>query len=269
MKYYISVDMEGISGLVDWDDPQEKISRFMTYDVKAVVNGILSTDPQAEILICDAHSHGNNLNILDLPSQVKLIQGHTRPYYMVEGLNDSFDAGFLIGYHAPIGTNKALMDHSYSSSSFYEVRINDQIVGESEINAILFSESNVPIVLISGDDQLSDFSQTNFPDTKFVVTKRSIGKFSAELLHPDLVHEMLTKDTINALSQLPNVRCYRPNQPYSVEIQLVNTLQADFAGIMPGVKRTDGRKLQFIAANGQELYRYIMSLLYLCVASKK
>jgi D-amino peptidase len=241
----------------------------MTSDVKAVVEGILTKDPLAEILICDAHSHGNNLNILDLPNQVKLIQGRTRPYYMVEGLDSTFHAGFLIGYHAPVGTYKGLMDHSYSSSSFYEVKINGQVVGESEINAILLSEENVPIVLISGDDQLSDFSQPNFPDTTFVVTKRSIGKFSAELIHPKKVFETLKQETITVLNRLKKVSCFRPTQPYLVEILLVNTLQANFAGILPGVERIGGRKLRFHASDGKELYRYIMSILYLCAASKK
>lgn len=269
MKFFISVDMEGISGLVDWDDPQEKISKYMTSDVNAVLKGIFKKDPHAEVLICDAHSSGNNLNILDLPQNIQLIQGRTRPYYMVEGYDSSFDAAFLIGYHAPVGTYQALMDHSYSSSSFYEVRINHQLVGESEINAILLSEEKIPVVLISGDDQLKSFSQPHFPETTFVVTKRSIGKFSAELIHPTVIHQLLEEETKASLDRLSTISYYSPVSPYSVEIALVNTLQADFAGILPGVERKDGRNLFFTAKNGKEMYRYLMSILYLCAVSKK
>jgi len=241
----------------------------MTSDVNAVLKGIFKKDPAAEILICDAHSSGNNLNIMDLPRNIKLIQGRTRPYYMVEGYDSSFNAAFLIGYHAPVGTYKGLMDHSYSSSSFYEVKINGQVVGESEINAILLSEETIPVILISGDDQLKNFSQSHFPETSFVITKHSIGKFSASLIHPELVHQDLEQKTIAAIDKISSTRCYAPIKPYSVEIALVNTLQADFAGILPGVERKDGRNLCFSAKDGKEMYRYMMSILYLCAASKK
>jgi len=188
---------------------------------------------------------------------------------MVEGYDSSFHAAFLIGYHAPVGTYKGLMDHSYSSSSFYEVKINGLVVGESEINAILLSEESIPVILISGDDQLKNFSQSHFPDTSFVISKHSIGKFSASLIHPELVHRDLEQKTIAAIDKISSTRCFAPLKPYLVEIALVNTLQADFAGILPGVERKDGRNLSFSAKDGKEMYRFMMSILYLCIASKK
>lgn len=269
MKYFISVDMEGISGLVNWSDPPEKISQYMTQEVLAVIRGIQTKDSNPYILICDAHDAGENINLLSLPDTVKLIQGRTRTFYMVEGYEEGFDAALFIGYHAPVGMQKGLMDHSYSSSSFFDVIINGSKVGESEINAILLSEAGIPLILISGDDQLESFSRIHFPQTEFVVTKRSIGKFCAELIHPNLVHAKLQEQTAQAIENLPRISLFKPEAPYIVEITLVNTLLADYAAVMPGITRYDGRTITFTARNGKEMYRYLMSLLFIVSAAKK
>ncbi len=268
MRYFISVDMEGISGLVDWHDPKEKINQFMTREVLAVINGIKKKDSSAYILVCDAHDNGQNLNILDLPEDIHLIQGPTRTFYMVQGYEDKFDAAIFVGYHAPVGTWKGLMDHSYSSSAFFEVQINGDPVGEAEINAVLLSEAGIPVILMSGDNEFKKFSSVRFPQTSFVVTKNSIGKFCAELIHPDLIHRQLEEEIQKAIDQIGGMSLYAPTPPLHVEVTLVNTLMADIAATLPGVNRLDGRKLSFTASNGKEMYRYIMSLLYLCVASK-
>jgi D-amino peptidase len=268
MRYFISVDMEGISGLVDWNDPKEKINQYMTREVSAVINGIKKKDPSAYILVCDAHDNGQNLNILGLPEDVHLIQGPTRTFYMVQGYEEQFDAAIFIGYHAPVGTWKGLMDHSYSSSAFFEVKINGDPVGEAEINAVLLSEAGIPVILMSGDNEFKQFSSQRFPKTSFVVTKYSIGKFCAELVHPALVHRELEEEVQKAIGRIAEISLYAPKPPLYVEVTLVNTLMTDIAATLPGVERLDGRKLTFTASNGKEMYRYIMSLLYLCVASK-
>jgi D-amino peptidase len=269
MRYFISVDMEGISGLVNWNDPAPKISQYMTSEVQAVIRGIKKKDSAAVIIVCDAHNAGENLDILAFPSDVKLIQGPTRSFYMIEGYEAGYDAAMLIGYHAPVGTQKGLMDHSYSSSSFFDVKINGSNVGESEINAILLSEQKIPVILISGDDQLQEFSRINFPDTEFVVTKRSIGKFCAELIHPDQVHVLLESQTEKAIEKLGKIKFYAPPSPYHLEITVVNTLLADYAALMPGVTRLDGRTLAYTANNGKEMYRYMMSILMILAGVKK
>jgi D-amino peptidase len=269
MRYFISIDMEGISGLVNWNDPKEKISHYMTEEALAVIRGIEKKDPNPYIVICDAHEAGENLNILSLPSYVKLIQGPTRAFYMIEGYESGFDAAMLIGYHAPVGTQKGLMDHSYSSSSFFDVKINGAKVGESEINAILLSEAKIPVILISGDDQLQEFSKPNFPGTEFVVTKRSIGKFCAELIHPHQVHVMIEAQVGKAIDQLSKAKPYVLSAPYVVDITVVNTLLADYAALMPGVTRVDGRTLTYTARDGRDMYRYMMSMLMIIAAAKK
>ncbi len=123
MKIFISVDMEGVSGLTYWQEKEEKIQKFMTDEVLSVVEGVMEFDRESEVLICDSHSYGRNIDITRLPQNVKLISGYPREFYMISGIDESFDAGIFVGYHAPVGAINGQMDHTYSSSTIFEVKI--------------------------------------------------------------------------------------------------------------------------------------------------
>lgn len=61
MKFFISVDMEGISGIVDGSmvsrkqGDYERGRKLMTADTNAAIKGTLSAHPDAETTVCDAH----------------------------------------------------------------------------------------------------------------------------------------------------------------------------------------------------------------------
>src|SRR5574338_490893 len=80
LRIFISVDMEGISGIGTpaMTSPTGKDyalgRKLMTDDVNAVVSAILQRGP-AEILVNDSHGDMQNLNHLDLDPRVTYIQG--------------------------------------------------------------------------------------------------------------------------------------------------------------------------------------------------
>ena len=61
MKFFISVDMEGISGIVDGSMVSRKQGdyeggrKLMTADTNAAIKGTLSARPDPEITVCNAH----------------------------------------------------------------------------------------------------------------------------------------------------------------------------------------------------------------------
>ena len=268
MKIFISIDMEGISGLTYWKEKEEKIERFMTDEVLSVIEGIKEFDKNSEIIICDSHSYGRNIDISRLPSDIKLIAGYPREFYMISGIDDSFDAGMFIGYHAPVGTKDGGEDHTYSSSTIFEVKINGKVVGESEINGGFLGEFNVPVILISGDDKLKDFSSEFFKGTEFVVTKKSLGRFSAELLNPDYVHKILKEKVKEVLKNYKDIKPLKFDKPINIEITFINTVMAEFASLIPGSKRVDGRKVSFSSNSYKEIYNFLMAALNLAYNAK-
>ena len=268
MKVFISIDMEGISGLTYWKEKQERISFFMTEELLSAIEGIMEVEGNSEILVCDSHSFGRNIDIGKLPKNVKLVSGFPRKFYMVQGIDETFDAGIFIGYHAPVGTENAEMDHTYSSSSIYEIKINGMVVGETEINAAFLGEYSVPVVLVSGDDKLKNFSQKNLKGTHFVVTKESIGRYSALLYPVEKVHKELKENTKLALQQIEKIKPFTFEKPINIEITFLDTIKAELVSLIPNSERKGGRTVSFKSDSFKDIYRFLMSSIVMASFSK-
>ncbi|MDP8233149.1 MAG: M55 family metallopeptidase, partial [Candidatus Zophobacter franzmannii] len=165
MKYFISFDFEGIAGVTFWRETEgdKRYEKLATEQLCQYMRGIKEADPEAEIVLCDSHNDGNNIHWEMMPKFVKLVRGYPRTYYMIEGLDSTFDKLILFGYHSPIGGG-GMMDHSYSASSIYEMKVNGQIMDEALINSYLASEMGVPTACYYGDDIGVKFAKEHFPN---------------------------------------------------------------------------------------------------------
>lgn len=187
---------------------------------------------------------------------------------MISGIDESFNAGIFIGYHAPVGTLLGGEDHTYSSSTIFEVKINGRIVGEAEINGGFLGEFNVPVILLSGDDKFAQFSKEFFKDSEFVVTKKSLGRFSAELFNPDYVHKILKDKVKEVLKNYKGIKPLIFEKPINIEITFVNTVMAEFASLIPSSKRVDGRRVSFKSNSYKEIYNFLMASVNLAYNGK-
>jgi len=184
-KFYISVDMEGITGTVSWQEYEKDFLRFrkiITDEVNALLEGIGEglNSKDFEVLICDAHASGLNILFEELPENVLLVRGGVGDLGMMAGINNSFSGVFFLGYHSEIGEEKSLMDHTYASSTIYEIKINGKKANEAMINAGIAGYFNVPLIFVSGDDKLIRNIEENFPKgIETVITKYGISRYSA------------------------------------------------------------------------------------------
>ena len=102
MKIFISIDMEGISGIVDntmtsrTQGDYEKGRALMVGDVNAAIEGILEAGP-AEITVSGAHGGMNNINPEDLHPNAILVRGRPKPQSQMAGIDGSFDASHQFG----------------------------------------------------------------------------------------------------------------------------------------------------------------------------
>lgn len=268
MKVFISIDMEGISGLASWKEDSRRITEMMVGDLLAVMEGAREGGARF-FRVADSHSYGMNIPPESLPPDAELVRGFPRPYYMMEGLTDEFDIVFLVGYHAPAGTEFGQMDHTYSSSSYYRITINGKEVGEAEINALYASELGVPVGLITGDRALYEFSRQNFPDpVRFVVTKEGVTRYAALLYPLERVREELRKGAREAVERSGEMGFFSLKPPYEVEIEFLDTLRADLAASLLFLRRTSGRKVVFEAKRAEEVLRHIVSIAAFLLSAK-
>ncbi|MGK5083320.1 M55 family metallopeptidase [Bdellovibrionota bacterium FG-1] len=108
-RYFISVDIEGITG-VSCDSHASRGAKsyslgqtYMTHDTNAVIEGILEAEPDAEIVVRDAHGSSLNLDLLTLHPRASLLQGWGTSINMMEGLDSSFNQQLFLLVHLIAG----------------------------------------------------------------------------------------------------------------------------------------------------------------------
>jgi D-amino peptidase len=262
---FISFDIEGVSAVASWREVRadskdtERLRRLATQEVNAAVRGARKSGMNTgDITICDAHASGENLLVEEIDAGVNLVKGTPRKYYMMHGIDRGYDVVFFIGYHAMAGTPGAGMDHTYSSASIYNVRINGADVGESAINAALAGYYGVPLGLAAGDDRLvAEIRKFFGPSVETVVTKRGVSRFAARCRHPADVQAEIETKAARAVQKIDRLNVFRFKEPLRAEIDLVNTVIADLVELIPGIRRTGGRNVGFRAKDILEFYRML------------
>jgi len=268
MKIYISIDMEGISGIssfsqTDPNNPRYKEGLyFMKRELEEVLK-ILDEIKVEKVLVNDAHWNMDNLNFIDLENyNFELISGNPKMLSMMEGINHyNFDYSIFIGYHSSANSIRGFLDHTYSSYSISEIKINGKRANEAYINALISSYYNVPVGLISGDDKLKLEVSEFLKDSEFVITKFSISRNCVKLRNPREVYEDYKKAIYNMINK--KIEPIELPKEFEIEITLRKTEMADIVEILPIVERIDGNKILFRENDFIRAFRYIRVIINL------
>jgi D-amino peptidase len=188
MKIFLSSDMEGTAGVVDWeqcigDGPEAMAGRQLLLDeVNAAIEGALAGGA-TEIVVNDSHSQMRNLPPQALAGQASYISGRHKPLYMMQGLDGSFGAALFVSYHGSVGAAAGL-SHTYNPRAVAEVRLNGTVTGEAGINALVAAHHEVPVVLVTGDRCACEETVALLPGVHAAVVKDPVGRLAAHSLHP-------------------------------------------------------------------------------------
>lgn len=267
MKIFVSVDFEGVSGIVSWEQTGGSGSEYdlgrdlVLGETNAAIEGALSVGA-TEIVVNDSHATMRNLDLSRLVGRATYISGRYKPLYMMQGLDDSFDAVFFVGYHSSAGAG-AVLSHTYNPRAVWEVRLNGEVTGEAGINALVAQNCGVPVVLLTGDDRAGEETTRFVPGIHVVQTKRSISRFAAENLHPEVARELVRVGAAEALAAL---RCadHAPiSTPPRLDVTFLTEDMAEMATWISGVERTAPRVVTLQDADTLVLYRRFVAILYL------
>ncbi len=268
MKLLIAVDMEGITGVVNWDHvtpshPEyQRFRHLMTADVNAAISGAADAGAD-EIVVSDGHWSGANLLIEELDPRARLNCGSPAPFSMVQGANDGIDAAFLIGYHAHIGSQNAILDHTWSSTAVANVWLNDRIVGEIGLNAAVCGAFDAPVLLVSGDQTATAEARDWLGEIETAVVKQASGRFAAECLPPAVSQKLIRESAARALRRYLKGQAPAPLKvelPVTVTVEFTYSNMADLASILPGAARLDARRVAYTAADMPAAYRGFRAL---------
>jgi D-amino peptidase len=263
MKLLIAVDMEGITGVVGWNhvDPEhaeyQRFRRLMTADVNAAIRGAAEAGVK-DIVVSDGHWNADNILVEELDPRARLNSGTQSPFSMVQGIDQGVDAVFFLGYHARMGTQNAILDHTWSSQRVQNVWLNGRISGEIGLNASLCGSFGVPVLLLSGDQSANAEAAEWVPGIETIVVKRASGRMSAELLPPAQAQALICAGATRAVQGYQAGRAPAPlatPQPVNITIEFFNSEMADRAGLIPNSRRVDGRKVEYLLADMPTAYR--------------
>jgi D-amino peptidase len=267
VRVFISSDIEGTAGISDWDQvragPEYELGRrLLTAEVNAAIDGALAAGA-THVLVNDSHGAMHNLRADELGHDASLLSGRHKPLYMMEGLDASFDAIFMLAYHGSISAERAVLSHTYNPRAIWEVRLGGVPVGESAINALVALHYRVPVVLITGDEATADESRAFLPGIETVVVKRSITRFAAESIHPRRARTLIAEGAARALANVGAVPLPAIGLPVSLGITFLTSDMAEMATWIRGVERTTARAVTVTAEDPLRLYRTFVTIVQL------
>ncbi|MFN0083764.1 MAG: M55 family metallopeptidase [Blastocatellia bacterium] len=258
-RVFISVDMEGISGVVTGDQTgaggadYNRFRRLMTEETNAAIDGALDAGA-TEIVVNDSHGSMRNLLIEELRAPAELISSNIKPMGMTEGLDSTFDAVIFIGYHAKAGSAVGVLAHT-GSGTVGDLRINGRSVGEGGMNIFAAGAYGVPVVMITGDQAAIAEARELIPNIEGVQVKEAIGTLAARSLRPEEARRRIREGAARAIKRRLEIRPVKPATPAVFEVVFTQTALAAVAEEIPTVKRIDERTVRFQAADYLQGYR--------------
>jgi len=264
MKVFISVDMEGATGIVHNDQllpggaDYGRGRELLTGDVAAAVGAALSMDEVESVLVCDGHGNMRNLLIERLPTNCEVVVGpaSSKSLCQSEGLDATFGAAMFVGYHARAGSRDAVLPHTWIGSVIHEVRVNGRVFGETAINAAVAGEFGVPVVFVCGDEALCREAKTDLgADLSAVAVKRAVGPKAAICRTPERTSQDIRLGVLQGLESAKGRRPYKVTGPVEFVIAFHQVAQADRAAKRPGVGRTAEREIALRRATYLEAVR--------------
>lgn len=268
-KYYLSADLEGMTGVTSL--PQcypaadktgyQRAVEQLVLELTWVMAQIRLLDPQAQFWVNDAHNTMTNVPWGQLPDDVGFIGGKPKPCAMMAGLDSSFDAALLLGYHGMAGTVTGNLAHTFHHK-IRSVSINQMALGEGGVNA-LYAQAcyGVPVILASGDRALCQELQGSVPGLYTVETKVGLS-LTAASCHP--------WGQVKTAYQQALAQCFHNQKswnkpkmdivaPYTLEINFTDALCADIVSVSPLYQRVDGTTVSFASACMETVYRALQS----------
>jgi len=265
MKVFISADIEGVNGVMartHWHPEgagYKRACEWMAREVNAAVEGALEAGA-TYVAVRDAHNTATNIDLDFLHPAAELLSGWGPLGSMVEGVDETFDAVFLVGYHAQVGTLGATLAHTWSSNVL-ELTVNGTTYGEAGWAALFAGHFNVPVALVTGDDKLAAQVRGELPGgVRTVVTKYGSTYNAARMRPMQAVRDEIRREAAAALRGVKSIAPFKVEFPVTLRIRFREWEMIHILEAVPGVRRLDAHTFVCQAADMIEAQKYFVTL---------
>lgn len=260
-KIFISIDMEGLAGVVTDEQlgPEgfeyQRFRQFMTDELLAAIEGAREAGA-GEILVADSHGNGQNVLIELLPDDIQIVRSWPRPLGMMQGIDESFDGVFFIGYHSSTTNTEGVRAHTMSSANITDVQLNDISVPEAGINAAIAGHFGVPVILVTGDDAIVDETRTLIGDFEEAVVKWAVSFHSARTLTPGAAAELIREKARAAVSRIDDFEPWRLEGDVAFDLSLKHYRPVELLGYLRDVERIDSHTIRYVGRDILDVSRF-------------
>ena len=231
MKVFIVSDMEGVAGIVKWQQVDGSTAKrsyhegreLYTEEINAAVRGAKAAGA-TEIVVMDCHGAGEEWTFNSLvPDKLDaacdyVVQNDWTEY--TEFLESGCDAALFVAMHAKAGTPDGVMAHTVSGQAWRELTFNGTSVGETGINAALCGHWGCPVLLVTGDEAVCREATALLGEgLTTVAVKKGLGQSSARQVAPLRARELIEDGAKRALKDLSAVQPYDPGRPCEIRIE--------------------------------------------------
>ncbi len=273
LKVFISVDIEGATGVASFSQCSRPDSQFFDYpfarraligDVNAAIRGAKRAGAE-RVVVKDSHATCKNLLIDELEPGTELISGFgaTRDG-MMDGIDDSFAAAMLVGYHGQAGRTCAMMDHALVGG-LYRFWVNDTECGEIAVSAAAAGACGVPTILVTGDHATCAETSETITGAFTYCTKQGLGKYMGNLLHPSETIPGIEAAAESAVRARAGISPFKVEGAVEMRAEFRTTEETDLVATMEGVRRLNGYTVgwsrpDFVTAHRAMLAIFNMSI---------
>lgn len=265
MRVHIISDMEGVAGIVKWEQTTgghplyEEGRRLYTAEINAAVRGAREAGA-TEIVVMDCHGAGGPWSFNSLlpeeldPACEYVVQEHWTEY--TKALEDGCDAALFIGMHARAGTRDGILNHTVSGEAWQNLWFNGELVGETGINAALCGHWGCPVLLVTGDAAVCQEARDLLGERLTTVpVKWGLGRFSARQLPAQAARERIQEGVSRALGDLHAVAPYVPGSPVEIKVEFTRTEALDRYAARPACEVVGDRTIAVRAGDWWTAWR--------------
>jgi D-amino peptidase len=255
MKVIILTDLEGAWGVKTMesvfrgDADFDKAYACLADDINEAAAGAFDGGAD-EVVVMDGHgAQGLNFDLIDK-------RAACRP---LTALLESFDAMFCVGMHAMAGTQNAFLDHTQSSTSWFDYRLNGRPSGEIAQAAMLAACWDAPVILLTGDEAAVVEAYNFLGELECVAVKRGVGRNQCIMYDErgtrERIRSAAERSVKSFLSGTCAVKPYKPVLPIEMLLTYMRCDYADQAVINnPALERIGPRTVRKIAVDYRDVY---------------
>lgn len=261
-KIYISADMEGLAGAVTMAQlgpggfEYEKYRKIYTAEVNAAIDAAFKAGA-TEILVSDSHGNGQGLLVDELNQNVQLVRSWPRPFGMMQGIDDTFDGVFFIGYHASATSTEGIRAHTMSSAHLAAVKLNGVSMSEASYNAAIAGHFGVPVLMISGDCAATSEAASIIGNIEEAVVKWAYGFHSGKTLLPTAAKAVIAEKAEKAMAKIGEIEPYKLTGPIELDITFQSYQPSEVLAYLPIVERIDARTVRYVGKDMVEVSKFL------------